>query len=50
MSKQLYAIICLFYAVGMRLNELKSLNVPDINFERATVRVFGKGSENVNVI
>ncbi|MFC1541568.1 DUF6610 family protein [Candidatus Latescibacterota bacterium] len=43
-SKQLYTIICLFYATGMRLNELASLNVTDINFERSVVRVFGKGS------
>jgi integrase/recombinase XerC len=39
------AILELFYSTGMRLSELVSLNVEDIDTYTETVRVFGKGSK-----
>ena len=39
------AIIQLLYATGIRLRELVSLSIRDVNFEERTVRVFGKGSK-----
>lgn len=42
-AKQGYTIVCLFYATGMRLHEITGLNVDDVSFERAVVRVFSKG-------
>ena len=38
-------IIELFYGTGMRLSELSNLNIMDIDFGAATVRVFGKGAK-----
>jgi len=38
------AIFELFYSSGLRLAELTSLAVSDVNFRDATVQVFGKGS------
>ena len=38
-------IIELFYGTGMRLSELSNLNITDIDFGAATVRVFGKGAK-----
>lgn len=37
------AILELFYSTGMRLSELASLNVEDVDTYSDTVRVFGKG-------
>ncbi|MCI5774351.1 MAG: tyrosine recombinase [Erysipelotrichaceae bacterium] len=39
------AIISLFYACGLRLNELASLKLEDIDFEQAFVLVNGKGNK-----
>ena len=39
------AIMELFYSSGIRLNELQSLNIGDINFYNLTIRVLGKGSK-----
>ncbi len=38
-------IIELFYATGMRLRELVGLNVEDVDFSNAVVRVTGKGGK-----
>ena len=39
------AIMELFYSSGLRLAELAALNVPDIKFSQAQVKVLGKGSK-----
>jgi integrase/recombinase XerC len=39
------AIIELLYAAGIRVSELASLDVDDVDFDRMTVRVVGKGSK-----
>ncbi|MDI6767062.1 MAG: tyrosine recombinase XerC [Bacteroidota bacterium] len=39
------AILELFYSTGIRLNELISLNIGDIDFWNNTVKVMGKGSK-----
>lgn len=39
------AILELFYSTGIRLGELLGLNVGDVNFNRMTIRVFGKGAK-----
>lgn len=39
------AILELFYSTGIRLGELLSINIGDINFSRMTLRVFGKGAK-----
>lgn len=39
------AILELFYSSGIRLNELLSLNIGDVNFQKMTMRVWGKGSK-----
>ncbi len=40
-----FAIITLFLNCGMRLSELVSINIKDINFEEKTLRVIGKGNK-----
>ncbi|MHB1431255.1 MAG: tyrosine recombinase XerC [Streptosporangiaceae bacterium] len=39
------AVIELLYATGIRVGELTGLDVADIDAERGTIRVFGKGSK-----
>ena len=39
------AILELLYATGMRVGELTSLNVQDVDFENHTVKVTGKGNK-----
>ena len=39
------AIIELLYASGLRVSELASLDIDDVDFDRMTVRVTGKGSK-----
>ncbi|MGM9999630.1 MAG: site-specific tyrosine recombinase/integron integrase [Candidatus Bruticola sp.] len=39
------AILELFYSTGMRLAELTSLNLSDLNFDDYSIRVTGKGSK-----
>ncbi|MBQ7529928.1 tyrosine recombinase XerC [bacterium] len=39
------AIIELFYATGMRLSELTSLNTIDVNFEEYNLKIVGKGNK-----
>jgi len=39
------AILELFYSTGIRLGELLGLNYGDVNFNRLTIRVFGKGAK-----
>jgi len=39
------AILELFYSTGIRLGELIGLNYGDVNFNRLTLRVFGKGAK-----
>ena len=36
-------IITLFLNTGMRLSELRNINVDDVNFENKTIRITGKG-------
>ncbi|HCW77355.1 MAG TPA: tyrosine recombinase XerC [Candidatus Marinimicrobia bacterium] len=40
-----YAILELFYSTGMRVSEMANLTLGQLNLERMTVRVFGKGSK-----
>lgn len=40
-----YAIITLFLNCGLRLSELISINISDINFNESKLKVFGKGSK-----
>lgn len=40
-----YAILELLYASGMRVSELCGIDIDDIDEDRATVRVLGKGSK-----
>ena len=51
------AVIELLFATGMRISELCSLNINDINLDSGTILIFGKGSKermlqigNINVI
>lgn len=44
-SQRDYAILELLYASGMRVSELCSIDIDDIDQDRATVRVLGKGSK-----
>ncbi len=39
------AIVSLFYQTGMRLSELIALSIADIDLERGTVKVLGKGNK-----
>lgn len=39
------AILELFYSSGLRLNEVVTLTLPDLDLSRGYVRVFGKGSK-----
>lgn len=39
------ALVELFYSAGIRLSELVSLNIGDLNFHHQTLRVFGKGAK-----
>lgn len=40
-----HAIMELFYSSGLRLSELSSLNINDIDFKAASMRVTGKGNK-----
>ena len=40
-----YAMIELLYASGLRISELTGLKIQDIDFERGTVKCFGKGNK-----
>jgi len=40
-----HAILELLYASGIRVSELTNLDLNDIDFERQTIKVFGKGSK-----
>ena len=40
------AILELLYGTGIRLNELVTLNVSDIDFTNNTIKVFGKGKKH----
>ena len=40
-----FALIVTFSFTGLRLQELVSLNVDDLDFERRSLRVFGKGAK-----
>ena len=44
MSIRDLAIVELLYASGIRVSELSGLDINDVNFERNTVKVMGKGS------
>jgi len=39
------AILELFYSSGLRVSELSSLTIPQVNLEDSFLRVFGKGSK-----
>jgi len=40
-----YCIVTLFLNCGMRLSELVGMNISDVNFSDATVRILGKGNK-----
>lgn len=44
-SERDYAIITLFLNCGMRVSELAGINLSDMNEDKTTLRVFGKGSK-----
>ena len=44
-SRRDHAMLELLYAAGMRVSELVSLDLDDVDLEQATVRCFGKGSK-----
>jgi len=43
-AKRDHAILTLFYSSGVRLSELIGINTNDVSFDRAVVRVLGKGA------
>ena len=45
-GKRDVAILELFYSTGIRLSELISLQLSDVNFDGGTIRVTGKGSKD----
>lgn len=45
LSKRNFTILELFYLSGIRLRELAGLDIDDVNFQKGTVLVFGKGSK-----
>jgi integrase/recombinase XerC len=45
MDKRNLAIFETFYSTGMRVSEIKGLNMDDIDFKSRMIRVFGKGSK-----
>ncbi len=45
LDKRNAAIFETFYSTGMRVSEMASLNMNDIDFTRQMIRVFGKGSK-----
>jgi len=44
-AKRDYAILNLFYSSGIRLSELINLDLKDIDFKRAVIKVLGKGNK-----
>jgi site-specific recombinase XerD len=44
-AKRNKAILELFYSTGIRLSELISLNIGDLNFNKMTIQVLGKGNK-----
>lgn len=40
------AIVEMLYSTACRVSELASLNISDVNFEKGTVKLFGKGSKH----
>ena len=44
-AKRDYAILNLFYSSGIRLNELVTLDLDNIDFKRGIIKVLGKGSK-----
>lgn len=44
-----HAMIELLYAAGLRVGELTALDIDDVDFERRTVRVLGKGNKERTV-
>lgn len=45
LGKRDYAMLELFYSTGMRVSEMANLTLGQLNLERMTVRVLGKGSK-----
>ena len=50
LGKRNLAIIKLLYATGLRVSELVSIKLKDINISDRTIRVFGKGRKERIVI
>lgn len=45
MGKRDLAIVELFYSTGMRISEMAGIKTSDLNIQKSTVTVFGKGSK-----